>query len=183
MPNYRRSYIEGATYFFTVVTFGRRPFLISALAREALRTAFDHVRARMPFQTEAICLLPDHLHCLWTLPPNDAQYPKRWRTIKETFTKRYLAGGGRDGPRNASRRRTGEAAVWQRRFWEHRIRDERDFRRHLDYIHFNPVKHGHVAKAEDWPHSTFHRYVRLGWYEADWGSLEPDDLKGFSCEE
>ena len=181
MPDYRRAKIQGGTYFFTVVTFGRRPFLTTDLARHCLRSAWRDVRKGHPFQSEAICLLPEHLHCIWSLPDGDADFSGRWNAIKGLFSKRYLSGGGIEAPRNSSRRRRGEAAVWQRRFWEHCIRDQDDLRRHLDYIHFNPVKHGHVSQPLDWPWSSFHRYLQMGWYDERWGGQEPDTIKGFGC--
>lgn len=114
-----------------------------------------------PFSVEAICLLPDHLHCIWCLPVGDSDFSKRWNSsdIYQTIFK----AGRWEGDRNASRNRKGEAAVWQRRFWEHLIRDEKDFTTHFDYIHFNPVRHGYVSSPRDWKWSSFHRYLRLGY--------------------
>jgi len=178
MSDYKRVRIAGGAYFFTLVTFDRRPFLTSALARACLREALRETRSVQPFRLDAICLLPDHLHCLWTLPAGDTDFSGRWNRIKGLFSKRYLAAGQSPGNPNASRRRTGEAAIWQRRFWEHCIREDKDFRRHLDYLHFNPVKHGHVMRAADWPWSSFARYVRMGWYDEAWGTVEPESLKG-----
>jgi putative transposase len=169
MPEYRRFTVPGAAVFFTVVTHQRRRFLDEPRARRCLREAFRVVRARYPFEVAAIVLLPDHLHALWALPPGDAAYPLRWRRIKEEFTERYLADGGADGPRSASRLGRGERGIWQRRFWEHTIRDEEDFEQHCHYIHYNPVKHGLVNCPRDWPHSSFHRFVRAGSYPVDWG--------------
>lgn len=122
-----------------------------------------------PFKVEAICLLPDHLHCIWKLPPDDYDYPKRWRLIKAKFSRLYLKAGGEEGFRNDSRNMKKERAIWQRRYWEHTIKDEEDFARHFDYIHYNPVKHGYVKKAADWKWSSFHRYLRLGYFDEDWG--------------
>ena len=181
MSEYRRAKIPGATYFFTVVTFDRKQILTTDLARRCLRSAWEDAQKRHPFRVEAVCLLPEHLHCIWTLPGNDADFSIRWNMIKGLFSKRYLAGGGTDGLRNKSRKRTGEAALWQRRFWERLIRDENDLRKHFDYIHFNPVKHGHVVRPADWPWSSLHRYVRKGWYNSDWGAQEPESIKGFEC--
>jgi len=169
MPEYRRARIEGGTYFFTLVTYARLPILTRPECRELLRESWKAVCDRHPFKTVAVCLLPDHLHCLWKLPEGDCDYSLRWKEIKRLFTKGYLERVGPGRERNASRVRQGEAAIWQRRFWEHVIRDEEDFARHLDYIHFNPVKHGFVERAADWPWSSFHRYVRQGWYEVGWG--------------
>jgi putative transposase len=137
---------------------------------EAWRTA----RERYPFTTQALCLLPDHLHCIWSLPDDDDDYSTRWGFIKGVFSRRYVEFGGADGHRSESRRKRGEAGLWQRRFWEHRIRDPGDFRRHVDYIHFNPVRHGYVSSAREWPWSTLHRHVRAGFYDPEWGTVEPD---------
>jgi putative transposase len=130
----------------------------------------------MPFEVEAICVLPDHLHAIWTLPHGDDDYSARWRKLKGIFSREYRAGGGSHGEADSSRRRKREVAVWQRRYWEHRIRDMDDLRRHVDYTHFNPVKHGHVTNLADWPSSTFHDHVKEGWVEPDWKTIEPDDI-------
>lgn len=169
MPQYRRSKIEGGTYFFTVVTYHRRPFLTTDEARAALHFAWLNVEQRYPFTTNAICLLPDHLHCIWTLPEGDSNYSLRWGEIKKIFSKMYLPHVKANELLSESRLKRGEAAVWQRRFWEHTIRDLHDFNRHLDYIHYNPVKHGLVHSVSDWPWSSFHRYVQLGFYDRSWG--------------
>ena len=181
MPHYQRLYLPGATYFFTLVTFDRRRFLTSDLARRCLRAAWTEVRQKRPFDVDAVCLLPDHLHCLWSLPGDDADYSTRWKAIKGIFSRSYLAAGGTEGHRNRARRRSGEAAVWQKRFWEHTIRDDRDYQRHLDYIHYNPVKHGLVARPIDWPWSSFRRHVRRGLYHPEWGCTEPMTVGGFDC--
>jgi putative transposase len=164
MPTFRRAFVEGASYFFTVVTFNRLPILTTHECRGMLHTAWLDVQGRFPFKTVAACLLPDHLHCIWKLPEGDAGYPVRWKEIKCMFTKNYIAKVGPGETRNNSRLQKGEAAIWQRRYWEHVIRDEVDLRHHLDYIHHNPLKHGLVHKVEDWPWSSFHRYVRMGFY-------------------
>jgi len=164
---YRRDRAPGASYFFTLVTFNRRPLLSSAERVAMLREAVRQERERRPFFIDAMVILPDHLHAVWTLPPDDADYSIRWRNIKRAFTQQlvpYLRGA--PGP---SRLHKGEQAVWQRRFWEHRVRDERDYANHLDYVHFNPVKHGYVVRAADWPFSSIHRYIRAGVLPADWG--------------
>lgn len=182
MPNYARYYEPEATYFFTLVTHERKGFLTSWTARHCLRAAWRETCEHRPFQTVAVCLLPDHLHCLWTLPAGDTDYATRWSAIKSRFTRYYQANGGTEGTRNASRQRRGERGFWQRRFWEHVIRDAEDFARHFDYIHFNPVKHGLVDYPEQWPWSTFHRYARQGWYNADWGNSEPARIRGVDLE-
>lgn len=177
MPNYRRTRIAGASFFFTVVSFDRRPLLTTPVARDCLRHALRETRARQPFQLDAICLLPEHLHCILTLPEHDMDFSGRWNRIKGLYSKRYLRHGRRPADVvDPPRRRKGEVAVWQRRFWEHSIRDETDFRRHLDCIHFNPVKHGHVMHPADWPWSSLRWYIELGWYDRDWGAQEPESL-------
>ena len=174
MPEYRRIFIPGDMYFFTVVTYNRTPFLTTPLARSILRHAWKSVQTRHPFEMIAMCLLPDHLHCLWMLPENDPNYSIRWRAIKGLFSREFTARGGFQGEINHSRSKRREKAVWQRRFWEHTIRNEEDYNRHFDYIHFNPAKHGFVKTVNDWPWSTFHKYRRLGHYPPDWGA---NDLK------
>ncbi len=180
MPYYRRSLIEGGTYFFTVVTFDRAPILESAEARKLLHSAWLNVSNRFPFKTVAVCLLPDHLHCIWSLPEGDSDYSKRWKEVKRLFTREYLLQIGSGGSRNTSRLKRGEAAIWQRRFWEHTIQDEHDLNRHLDYVHYNPVKHGLVRNVSEWLWSSFHRYVRLGYYDASWGGsvgVQSDEME------
>jgi putative transposase len=169
MPDYRRLYIPGGLYFFTLVTHRRRRFLTDALARECLRVSLDLTRKSLPFDLVAIVLLPDHLHTLWKLPDGDDDFSFRWKCIKEGFTKDYLGRGGTEAGRSPSRKRRQERSIWQRRFWEHAIRDEQDFERHMDYIHYNPVKHGLVERPFQWPYSSFHRYVKLGVYPENWG--------------
>jgi putative transposase len=168
MPRYRRCHI-GPTFFFTVVAHRRRAILCDDSVRLALRRAIVTVRATHPFAIDGWVLLPDHMHCIWTLPEGDRDLSRRWSEIK-----RYVSTCVRDEFRDArlltqSRRVRRESTIWQRRFWEHAIRGENDFERHLDYIHFNPVKHGHAGRVIDWPYSTFGRYVREGVYPADWG--------------
>ena len=170
MTNYRRWRVAGGTYFFTVVTLGRRPILMDATARRSLREAFRIVRSRRPFCVDAIVLLPDHLHAIWTLPPGDCDYATRWQLIKRRFTKAYLSNGGTEADRSASRASKGERSVWQRRYFEHTCRDEGDLKRCADYVHVNPLKHGLVSRVVDWPWSSFHRYVRLGEYDSNWGN-------------
>lgn len=180
MPEYRRCYIEGGTYFFTVVTYKRLPILTTDAARALLRYAWLDVRKRFPFNTIAVCLLPEHLHCIWSLPEGEANYSKRWKEIKRLFTKGYLAQVGPGETRNESRTKRGEAAIWQRRFWEHTIHDGEDLNCHIDYIHYNPVKHGLVERVVDWPWSSFHRYVKMGDYAGDWGGVVGKEESGIS---
>lgn len=169
MAEYRRYHEPGGTYFFTVVTQGRAPILCLPEARAILRTVFLECRNRWPFTTHAIVLLPDHLHAIWSLPRGDDRYSARLGWIKKEFTKRWLEIGGREQVVSESRRRRDRKGVWQPRFWEHCIGDEVDLGCHADYIHYNPVKHGLVRSPRDWPHSSFHRWVRDGSYDPDWG--------------
>src|SRR5262245_6926147 len=148
MPNYRRNYVPGGTYFFTVVTHERRPFLTTELAKTCLRTAFEKEKEKRPFEIVAIVLLPDHLHTIWTLPTGDDNYSRRWASIKESFTREFLKNGGAEGTRSVSRRKHRERSVWQRRFWEHTCEDEDDLKRFLDYLHWNPCKHGLVNRVK-----------------------------------
>ena len=173
MPEYRRARTEGATYFFTVVTYRRQPILCLDKSRQILRDVISQVQRSHPFRVDAWVLLPDHIHCLWSLPEGDRNYSVRWALIKKEFTKRVrlVLGPEVDHHRSESRKRHGERTIWQRRFWEHQIRNEEDYTRHMDYVHYNPVKHGLAKSPKDWPHSTFHRYVAEGMYEADWGSV------------
>ena len=170
MPNYRRNRVAGGAYFFTVNLQDRTSDLLVAHI-DALRDSVRKARARRPFDIVAWVVLPDHMHCLWTLPEGDADFPARWRNIKIGFVKSLPAIEDRT-PVNRAR---GERAIWQRRYWEHTIRDERDFAAHMDYIHFNPVRHGLAGTPAKWPFSTFRRCVAAGFYPADWvgGADEP----------
>jgi len=164
---YRRDYTPGASYFFTLVTFQRRPLFDQADNVARLRKAFSDEMVRRPFHIDAIVILPDHIHAIWTLPDDDADYSIRWRNIKRAFT---LAIPHQQRPEVVgSRQRKQEQAIWQRRFWEHRLRDEDDFNRHVDYIHYNPVKHGKVSLPVEWQESSIHRYIRNEVLSADWG--------------
>ncbi len=166
MRRYVRAYTPGATYFFTVnlAVRGSNALLVDHI--DALRSVIRAVRHRHPFTIPAVVVMPDHLHALWTLPTDDADFSTRWALIKAGFS-RALARGEHVSP---SRVGKGERGIWQRRFWEHQIRDEADFARHVDYIHYNPVKHGHVERVAQWPHSSFHRFVRAGILTADWAA-------------
>lgn len=166
MRTYQRLRLEGGCYFFTVNLAERHgnDLLVRHIddLREAIRTTMrDH-----PFSVDAMVVLPDHLHCIWQLPPGDDDFPKRWRLIKARFS-RCVDGGEHI---SVSRRRKGERGIWQRRYWEHAIRDERDYQRHVDYIHYNPVKHGHVRAPHEWPHSSFARWVERGMYPTNWAA-------------
>jgi putative transposase len=169
MPDYRRIREPGGFYFFTVVTFDRRPILTHSLSRGILRNAWKNVQKKHPFDTIAVCLLPDHIHTIWKLPEDDTNYSMRWNEIKKHFTHEYLANIDTRDDRNESRVKRREQAIWQRRFWEHTFYDQDDLNTHVDYIHINPVKHGLVKRVADWPWSSFHRFVRMGIYPLDWG--------------
>ena len=178
MSNYRRANVAGGTYFFTVNTLRRLPVLTEAPVRTALRDAIRQTRLTHPFNIDAWVLLPDHLHCIWTLPQGDADFTLRWSTIKRLVSKQC---GQEYGIKDVSpsRAKRHESGLWQRRFWEHQIRDDHDFSRHVDYIHWNPVKHGLASRAIDWPYSTFPRFVEDGVYPSDWG-LGEANLKGIA---
>jgi putative transposase len=170
MVLYRRNRVPGGTYFFTVTLRDRRATTLVAHI-EALRMAFRETRRKEPFVTDAMVVLPDHLHAVWTLPPEDDDYAGRWRSIKSRFTHTLVNSGVR-----LTRNPKGEYDLWQRRYWEHTIRDEADLVRHLDYVHFNPVKHGLVERVADWPYSSFHRFVRQGLCAPDWaGGVTSDN--------
>ena len=174
MPRYRRAWVPGGTYFFTVNLHDRHSDL---LIREIalLRRVVATVKKRHPFQIEAWVVLPEHMHCLWTLPPGDCAYAKRWMVLKQLFC-RGLAVADASATRQPKRGR--ERGIWQRRYWEHLIHDEEDFRRHFDYIHINPVKHGWVPRVQDWPFSSFHRAVRAGIYPEDWAGAVGVEVPG-----
>ena len=167
MSHYRRAFVPGGTFFFTVVTYRRQPWLVEPDARAALRDALTRCRATRPFAVDAWVLMPDHLHAVWTLPPGDADYSTRCAQIKRTVSV-LLADRKRADWVNDSKRSHRESTLWQRRFFEHTIRDDADFARCVDYAHSNPVKHGLVDRVADWPWSTFHRYVKSGVYPVDW---------------
>ena len=171
--DYRRYYQPGARYFFTVVTANRKPLLIDNIDR--LRSAFRLCVTRYPFEIEAIVVLPDHLHTIWRLPEGDADFSKRWMVIKRQFSS-----GLPQAEVSQSKLKKREKGIWQRRFWEHCIRNEDDWRKHMDYIHFNPVKHGYVGKPGDWLYSSFQKAVDQGWYEP--GVLLKDDFDGIGRE-
>jgi putative transposase len=162
MVGYRRNFVPGGTYFFTVTLADRRlSMLVDHI--DVLRSALRTARSERPFTIDAIVILPDHLHAILTLPPEDSDFSGRWRRIKG-----YFSSGLIDASIELVRRPNGSLALWQSRFWEHTIRDETDFARHVDYIHFNPVKHALVQRVRDWPYSSFHRYVQAGLLPDDW---------------
>ena len=169
MPNYVRSIQKGGTFFFTVVTFSRRPILTTKQSRDILRDSISEVKSTHPFEIDAWILLPDHRHSIWTLPDSDHDFSKRWGLIKARFSKKAKRIFHREQWMNPSKTKHSESTIWQRRFWEHQIRDEADFNAHINYLHYNPVKHRLVKRVADWPYSTFHKFVRQGVYPMDWG--------------
>jgi len=178
MPNYKRYYTSEQCVFITLVTFQRKPLLIDHI--EQWRSALRLVQTRHPFHILASVVLPDHCHFIMDLPAGDGDFTTRISLFKATFS-RFI-------PKvvtvtSASRIKRREREIWQRRFWEHTIRDESDFQRHFDYIHFNPVKHGHVSRCSDWPYLSFHRCVEQGIYSADWGYSEPKEISDLEAGE
>jgi putative transposase len=163
MTDYRRNFLPGGSFFFTVNLADRRLRLLTEHV-DGLRNAFRETRQHHPFAIDAMVVLPDHLHTVWTLPDGDADFATRWRLIKSSFSRDLPS----SEPISSSRAVKGERGIWQRRYWEHTIRDESDFARHVDYIHINPIKHGLVTRVRDWPYSSFHRMVKLGVYPEDW---------------
>jgi len=170
MPNYRRPYITGATYFITQVTYKRYPWLCTDIGRYALRHAFTHVRKKFPFYIDAFILLPEHFHCLLTLPSGDSNFSIRMLLIKRFVTKYYGNQLGLNLNISRSRKKRREANLWQRRFWEHLIRNEIDFANHCDYIHYNPVKHQLCELPQQWSFSSIHRFIKQEIYPLDWSS-------------
>ena len=177
MPEYRRIKVAGGTYFFTVNSYNRRPLLTSDIVRQGLREAIIKTRKTLPFKIDAWVLLPDHLHAIWTLPPEDANFAARWAMIKQYTSKSCRHLFENNEKVGDSRRTRKEMSFWQRRFWEHLIRDDEDYEKHFDYIHWNPVKHGYVTRVIDWPHSTFHLYVAREIYPPDWGGCNTEVFK------
>ena len=162
MVNYRRNLVPGGTYFFTAAIQDRSSDLLVRYINQ-VRASFRAARESHPFKIDAIVILPDHLHCLWTLPVGDSDYAHRWRLIKSRCSRSLNEAG-----LTLQRNRKGEYNLWQRRFWEHTIRDDSDFETHVNYIHYNPVKHKLVSRVTDWPYSSFHRFVRSKHLDRDW---------------
>jgi putative transposase len=171
---YRRAKAKGGSFFFTVALADRSNRILVDHV-DVLRSAMRKVRAAHPFEVVAIVVLPEHLHCIWQLPEGDSDYPTRWSLIKAGFSRSLPTAESI----RLSRVRKRERGIWQRRYWEHQIRDEEDLRRHIDYIHFNPVKHGHVSEPSAWQYSSLHRYIRLGTLPKDWGAGVSTDVGAF----
>ncbi|MFI3220393.1 MAG: transposase [Methylococcales bacterium] len=174
MTDYRRFYIPNATWFFTVNLAERHNNHLLIEKIDTLRAAFRYVKERRAFHINAIVIMPDHLHCIWTLPPDDADFSTRWNLLKGHFS-RAIDKGERVSKSRDKRR---ERGIWQRRFWAHLIVDQADFNNHVDYIHWNPVKHGWVKHVADWRYSSFHKYVELGIYSNTWGCSGEFNIDG-----
>ncbi|WP_095588653.1 REP-associated tyrosine transposase [Actibacterium ureilyticum] len=189
MSNYLRARATGACYFFTVKL--ARPgddLLLRHI--DLLRAAYRATVSERPIRCDAFVVLPDHLHAIWTLPPGDEDFSTRWGALKARFT-RAVKSHGRVGlhptgpsalvgcnptlPRSRSKIEKGDGGIWQRRFWEHMIRDEADYTAHLAYCWRNPVKHGLAKRASAWPYSSIHRDIRLGLVGSEWRT---EDLDG-----
>jgi putative transposase len=178
MPNYRRAYVPGGSFFFTLVTYERVPVFADDRGRRFLGDLLRAAKVRWPFTINALVLLPEHLHAIWSLPSGDTAYSTRWAWIKKEFTKEWLKLGGAEKSVTAGDRRERRRGVWQGRFWEHTLESEDDFDRHFDYVHYNPVRHNLVRFPRDWPWSSFHRWVRAGVYPEDWAcSQEVRDFR------
>ena len=171
MSNYKRIYLPNRSFFFTVVTYNRRKLFVDDENIQLLKTAIRYVQSRKTFKIDAICILPDHLHCVWTIGDN-SNYSVRWQMIKTQFSRQFRH-------RNPCEKTN---KIWQPRYWEHMIRNQTDMLRHIDYIHYNPVKHGLVESVKDWPYSSFCNYLELGYYEKGWGDTEPEGLVDINCE-
>ena len=166
MSQYKRNYVAGGTYFFTVNLLNRKQQLLTEHIHY-LRNAVKTVKLKQPFTIDAWVILPDHMHTVWTLPENDSDYSSRWRAIKKEFSKALPE----TEKRSTSQIKKGERGIWQRRFWEHTIISEQDYQHHIDYVYINPLKHGLVRQVKDWPYSSFHRDVKDGLYPEDWAGI------------
>ncbi len=169
MADYRRIKIEGGTYFFTLVAYQRKKLFLKTKAIEIFFESLYHVQELHPFSNLAYCILPEHIHLLWKMPIDEANYSLRIGEIKKRFSKQFILEFGNPNSVAPIQKKRGETGIWQRRFWEHFIRDESDLIRHIDYIHYNPVKHGLVSQVKEWPASSFFDYVGAGYYDHDWG--------------
>ena len=179
MSSYRRLDSKGATWFFTVVTYQRRALLCDDKVRTTLREAIRKTQVKYPFRIDAWVLLPDHFHCIWTLPEGDSNFQLRIRLIKRHVTQTCSSFLHDDSLNTPSRRKRKESTIWQKRYWEHQIQTEEDFRHHMDYIHYNPVKHGLSQSPTEWPYSTIHQLTKQGVYPQDWAS-DPESTQSES---
>ncbi len=176
MRCYKRTFVPGATYFFTLNLYNRKNDLLIEHI-DALRLAFKKVKSAYPFSINAAVIMPDHCHMIITLAENDTRYPQRLSMIKAAFSKQMT----RDEAISKSRQRKRERGIWQRRYWEHMIRDEVDYENHLNYIHYNPVKHGYVKKPSDWRYSSIHRFIKQGVIKENWACS--DNFQQLKCGE
>jgi putative transposase len=174
MPDYHRVYVNGGTYFFTIVTYMRYPIFKEETAISLLKNCFQRTMKIHPFKVDAIVIMPDHLHTIWTLPTGEFDFSVRWKQIKGTFSKLYSGNSSRNLTQSMISKK--EKSIWQRRFWEHAIRSQEDFNKRCDYIHYNPVKHGLVNIPTEWEHSSFRKFVEKGLYDKDWGKFEEREL-------
>ena len=173
MVRYQRAQAAGGTFFFTV-TLARRQSDVLTAGIKLLRQSLRRIHQQRPFVIDAIVIRPEHLHTIWKLPAGDTDYATCWQPIETDFT-RQIGATGDCSPRHAN----GEPALWQRRYWKHQIRDDTDYQKHIDYIHFNPVRHGYARHVADWPYSAFHRFVRQGLLPSDWGGNGDSDTGHF----
>jgi len=171
MSDYKRMRIPGVSYFFTLVTHNRNPVFTSPEHIVLLRESIQYVMTKRPFNIQAAVVLPDHIHCIWEMHDED-DYSMRWQMIKTQFSRTL---------RNKNPEWK-QKAIWQPRFWEHAIRDKNDLHCHMDYIHYNPVKHGLVSSPSDWEYSSIHKHIELGLYDKNWGATEPDSVRGMEFE-
>lgn len=174
MSDYRRTFLKGGTFFFTVVTYMRYPIFKEETAVSLLKNCFTSIMKKHPFKIDALVIMPDHLHTIWTLPDEESDFSTRWKQIKGTFSRYYS--GNKSTDITESMISKNEKGIWQRRFWEHAIRNQEDFNKHCDYIHYNPVKHGLTNSPLEWKFSSFGKFVEKGFYDKDWGKLAGKDL-------
>ena len=180
MSDYRRAILKGGTFFFTVVTYRRYPIFKEQQSIDLLRQCFKTTIVTHPFRVDAIVVLPDHLHTIWTLPDDEFDFSTRWKLIKGAFSRNYS--GLKPKHVSDSMGAKGEQGIWQRRFWEHAIREQEDFNQHCDYIHYNPVKHGLANSPCEWKQSSFRRLVEKGIYDVEWGRAVREELDGMDLE-
>ena len=174
MSNYRRAAAKGGSYFFTLVSYQRRNIFCDKAIRLALRQAIKTTQKKYPFNIDAWVLLPNHMHCIWTLPEEDNNFSQRWSLIKRKVSIECAQQYKQQQLLTESKVKHRESTIWQRRFWEHQIRNQQDFNNHLDYIHYNPVKHNYCNSPSQWQYSTIHRYIKVGYYAYNWGEQQPN---------
>ena len=176
MPNYHRIHAPGGTYFFTEVTNERLSIFSTESTIITLLNTIEKSQNEYPFEQLAYCILPDHIHCIWKLPAGDDDYSRRWQLIKARFSREFLLRSDLEGKISESRKRKRERGIWQRRFWKHTIRDDNDLAMHINYIHFNPIKHGMVEKLSDWHWSSYNDFLNTGYYDSSSGEIEPKGI-------